>query len=133
MTASKTSGPTTPQRRTSSSTRTNTNSPQAGTSQLKALNISGIGIAQQDSYTVFFVFSPPNKKFSSGSFFQNYYCPVKTFSYGFREAGPLCEIHCKPPCGTAFSKFFTGQQYFRTNMQPISCMFRFKCLYLHNI
>ena len=27
-----------------------------------------------------------------------YCCPVKTFSYGFREAGPLCETHCKPLC-----------------------------------
>ena len=31
-----------------------------------------------------------------------YCCPVKrTSSYGFREAGPLCETHCKPPCGAA--------------------------------
>ena len=28
-------------------------------------------------------------------------CPVKTFSYGFREAGPLCETHCKPRSGAA--------------------------------
>ena len=28
-------------------------------------------------------------------------CPVKTFSYGFREAGPLCETHCKPQSGAA--------------------------------
>ena len=25
----------------------------------------------------------------------------KTFSYGFREAGPLCETHCKPRSGAA--------------------------------
>ena len=30
-----------------------------------------------------------------------YCCPVKTFSYGFREAGPLCETHCKPQSGAA--------------------------------
>ena len=30
-----------------------------------------------------------------------YCCPVKTFSYGFREAGPLCETHCKPRSGAA--------------------------------
>ena len=28
-------------------------------------------------------------------------CPVKTFSYGFREAGPPCETHCKPRNGAA--------------------------------
>ena len=27
-----------------------------------------------------------------------YCCPIKTSSYGFREAGPLFETHCKPPC-----------------------------------
>ena len=31
----------------------------------------------------------------------NYCCPVKTFSYGFREAGPLCKTHCKPRSGVA--------------------------------
>ena len=33
---------------------------------------------------------------------KNYCCPVKkTFSYGFREAGPPCETHCKPQSGAA--------------------------------
>ena len=35
------------------------------------------------------------------SFTLKYCCPVKTFSYGFREAGPLCETHCKPQSGAA--------------------------------
>ena len=30
-----------------------------------------------------------------------YCCQVKTFSYGFRKAGPLCETHCKPRNGAA--------------------------------
>ena len=35
-------------------------------------------------------------------FFTLKYCyPVKIFSYGFREAGPLCETHCKPQSGAA--------------------------------
>ena len=33
--------------------------------------------------------------------FRLYCCPVKTSSYGFREAGPLCETHCKPRSGAA--------------------------------
>ena len=34
-------------------------------------------------------------------FFLFYYYPVNFFIYGFREAGPLYEPHCKPPCGAA--------------------------------
>ena len=30
-----------------------------------------------------------------------YCCPIKTSSYGFREAGPLYETHCKPRSGAA--------------------------------
>jgi len=44
-----------------SSTRTNTNRSKRLHKQLKALNISGIGIVQQHSYTAFYVLLPPNK------------------------------------------------------------------------
>ena len=45
---------------------------------------------------------PDKKRHIVMCLFFLFYCyPVNFFIYGFREAGPLYETHCKPPCGAA--------------------------------
>ena len=57
---------------------------------------------------------------SKEALFANHCCPVKKIIYGFREAGPLCETHCKPQGGAAVGGQWCKGQFPEGGLMPLA-------------